>query len=84
METPRLISWTMGTKLISPTNFRTLYKIMHMINIERIEWMYENFGFAAAIRSACIDIVALLGFMGYYLTLPFQFLLIILRGKGKD
>ena len=74
----------MGTKLISPTNFRTLYKIMHMINIERIEWMYENFGFAAAIRSACIDIVALLGFMGYYLTLPFQFLLILLRGKGKD
>jgi hypothetical protein len=57
---------------------------MPMLNIERIKWMYENFGFAAAIRSACIDIVALLGFMGYCLTLPFQFLLILWRGKGKD
>ena len=50
-----------------------------MINIERIKWMYENFGFAAAIRSACIDIVALLGFMGYCLTLPFQFVKIFVQ-----
>ena len=55
-----------------------------MINIERIKWMYENFGVAAAIRSACIDIVALLGFMGYCLTLPFQFVWLLLRGKSKD
>ena len=55
-----------------------------MINIERIKWMYENFGFAAAIRSACIDIVALLAFTSYCLTLPFRFLLILWRGKGKD
>ena len=50
-----------------------------MINIERIKWMYENFGFAAAIRSACIDIVALLGFMGYCLTLPYQFVKILVQ-----
>ena len=55
-----------------------------MLNIRRIKWMYENFGFAAAIRSACIDIVALLGFMGYCLTLPFQFIGLLLRGKKKD
>jgi hypothetical protein len=57
---------------------------MHMINMERIKWMYENFGFAAAIRSACIDIVALLGFMGYCLTLPFQFFWLLLRGRTKE
>ena len=55
-----------------------------MINIERIKWMYENFGFAAAIRSACIDIFALLGFMGYCLTLPFQFLWLLWRDLRKD
>ena len=55
-----------------------------MINIERIKWMYENFGLEAAIKSACIDIVALLAFTGYCLTLPFQFILILWRGKGKD
>ena len=52
---------------------------MPMLNIERIKWMYENFGFAAAIRSACIDIVALLGFMGYCLTLPYQFVKILVQ-----
>ena len=52
-----------------------------MINIERIKWMYENFGLEAAIKSACIDIVALLAFTGYCLTLPFQFLWLLLRGK---
>ena len=33
-----------------------------MINIERIKWMYENFGLEAAIKSACIDIVALFAY----------------------
>ena len=41
-----------------------------MINIERIRWMYENFGLAAAIKSAAYDLVASLAFMGYCLTLP--------------
>ena len=55
-----------------------------MINIERIKWMYENFGFEAAIKSATYDLIAFLAYMGYCLTLPFQFLLILWRGKGKD
>ena len=56
-----------------------------MLNITRIKWMYENFGVASAIRSATIDIVALLAFTGYCLTLPFQFVLILWRQirKGK-
>jgi hypothetical protein len=55
-----------------------------MINIERIKWVYENFGLEAAIKSACIDIVALLAFMGYCLTLPFQFLGLFWRNLRKD
>lgn len=56
-----------------------------MLNYTRIKWMYENFGVASAIRSAAIDIAALLAFTGYCLTLPFQFLWILWRQirKGK-
>ena len=55
-----------------------------MINAKRIKWMYENFGMASAIRSAAIDIVALLAFTGYCFTLPFQFVLILWRQMRKD
>ena len=55
-----------------------------MINIRRIKWFYENFGLASAIRSATIDIVALLAFTGYCLTLPFQFFWILWRQMRKD
>ena len=51
-----------------------------MINIRRIIWTYHNFGLWCAVKSAAIDIVALLGFTGYCLTLPFQFLWILCRG----
>ena len=56
-----------------------------MLNIRRIRWIYENFGVWMAIRSAAIDLVALLGFAGYCLTLPFQFFWILWRQirKGK-
>ena len=54
--------------------------VRHMINIGRIRWMYDNFGLASAIRSATIDIIALLAFTGYCLTLPFQFFWILYRG----
>ena len=56
-----------------------------MINIRRIRWMYDNFGMASAVKSAAIDIVALLAFTGYCLTLPFQFFWILWRQirKGK-
>jgi hypothetical protein len=55
-----------------------------MLNIRRIEWMYENFGVAAAVKSATYDLIAFLAYMGYCLTLPFQFLWLLLRGKKKD
>ena len=55
-----------------------------MINIQRIIWTYHHFGLWCAVKSAAIDIVALLGFTGYCLTLPFQFIWILCRGKGKD
>ena len=50
-----------------------------MINIRRIKWIYENFGLAAAIKSACYDIIAVLSFIGYCLTLPFQFIWLLWR-----
>ena len=46
--------------------------------------MYENFGVASAIRSATIDIIALLAFTGYCLTLPFQFFGILWRQIRKS
>ena len=55
-----------------------------MLNIRRIEWMYENFGVCAAIKSATYDLIAFLAYMGYCLTLPFQFVWLLLRGKSKD
>ena len=54
-----------------------------MLNIQRIKWFYEHFGLWSAIKSAAVDIVALLAFAGYCLTLPFQFIWILCRGQGK-
>ena len=56
-----------------------------MINIRRIRWFYENFGMASAVRSAAIDIAALLLYIGYCLTMPFLFFWILWRQirKGK-
>jgi hypothetical protein len=47
-----------------------------MLNIRRIIWAYDNFGLAGAIKSAAIDILAILLFMGYALTLPVQFVIL--------
>ena len=59
-----------------------------MTSIERIRLVYHHCGLAAAIEVAikfvAVDIVALLGFAGYCLTLPFQFIWILCRGRGKD
>lgn len=52
---------------------------MPMLNIRRIKWMYENLGVAAAVKSACIDLVAVIGYMGYCLTLPYQFVKILVQ-----
>ena len=51
-----------------------------MINIRRTIWIYENFGMASAIKSVAYDIEAILIYIGYCLTLPFQFLWILYRG----
>ena len=57
---------------------------MPMLNIRRIKWMYENFGLAAAVKSACYDLIAVVGFMGYCLTLPYQFIKILVQNiKGS-
>ena len=50
-----------------------------MINIRRIIWTYHHFGLWCAVRSAAIDLVALMAFAGYCLTLPFQFLWLLYR-----
>ena len=55
-----------------------------MLNIRRIRWMYENFGLAAAIKSAAYDLVAILAFMGYCLTLPFQFVKLVVQNIKKE
>ena len=55
-----------------------------MINIRRIRWMYRTFGLGMAIRSAAYDIVAVLAYIGYCLTLPFQFLWLLWRGRNKS
>ena len=48
-----------------------------MLNYTRIKWMYDHFGVGMAIRSAAIDIIAILAYTGYCLTLPFQFFWIL-------
>ena len=55
-----------------------------MINRPRILWMYRTFGLGMAIRSAAYDIVAVLAYIGYCLTLPFQFFWLLWRGTQKD
>ena len=54
-----------------------------MINIQRIRWTYEHFGLWSAVRSAAYDVVAVLAYMGYCLTLPFQFFWLLWRGQEK-
>lgn len=58
-----------------------------MANIERIKLVYDHCGLVAAIEVAikfvAIDIMAILAFAGYCLTLPFQFFWLLWRGCGK-
>lgn len=55
-----------------------------MINIRRIKWMYENFGLVAAIKSAGIDVLALLAVMGFCLTLPYHFVRILVQNLKRS
>ena len=52
-----------------------------IINIRRIIWTYEYFGFALAAKFVLYDLGAMLLFIGYCLTLPFRFIAILCRGK---
>lgn len=56
-----------------------------MLNYTRIKWMYEHFGVGMALRSIGYDLLAILAYIGYCLTLPFQFFWILWRQirKGK-
>ena len=45
--------------------------------------MYENFGLAAAIKSAAYDLVAISAFIGYCLTLPYKFVKFVVRNIKK-
>lgn len=54
-----------------------------IIKIKRIKWMYENFGLVAAIKSAGIDVLALLAFMGFCLTLPYHFVRIMVQNLRR-
>ena len=58
-----------------------------MTSIERIRLVYHHCGLVAAIEVAikfvAIDIVSILAFAGYCLTLPFQFFWLLWRGCGK-
>ena len=42
--------------------------------------MYQHFGFAMAARSAGYDMLAILAYIGYCLTLPIQFFWILWKG----
>ena len=39
--------------------------------------MYEHFGMASAVKSIGYDLIAILAFAGYCLTLPFRFVWIL-------
>ena len=56
-----------------------------MLNISRIKWIYEHFGVVCALKSIGYDLITILAYMGYCLTLPFRFLWMLFRGckKGK-
>ena len=55
-----------------------------MLNTKRIKWMYENFGLASAIKSIGYDLIAILAYIGYCLTLPFRFVWMVCRGSRNS
>lgn len=50
-----------------------------MLNIQRIRWTYEHFGSFAACKSIGYDLIAILAFAGYCLTMPFCFFCLLYR-----
>ena len=62
-----------------------VFKTNGLINMRVIRWTYENFGLVATLKRIGVSLVAFLAFVGYCLTLPFQFFWILWRQirKGK-
>ena len=52
-----------------------------MLNYTRIKWFYDHFGVGMAVRSVAYDLLAILAYIGYCLTLPFRFISILWRGS---
>ena len=44
------------------------------ISIKRLIWTYANFGLWMTIKCIGLDIITILAYVGYFLTLPFQFI----------
>lgn len=55
-----------------------------MLSIRRTIWIYENFGAVCACKAFVYDVEALLLYILYTMTLPFQFVWILYRGSRKD
>ena len=74
---------TTGEIWVRVCDFKEL-KTNGLINMRIIRWTYENFGLVATLKRIAVSLVAFLAFVGYCLTLPFQFFWILwkkLRGK---
>ena len=54
-----------------------------MLNIQRIRWTYEHFGLWCALKHIGYDLIAILAFSGYCLTLPFRFFWLLWKGQSK-
>ena len=55
-----------------------------MLNYTRIKWTYEHFGMASAVKSIGYDLIAILAYIGYCLTLPFRFVWMVCRGSRNS
>ena len=55
-----------------------------MINLKQTRWIYQHFGAVCAFKAFVYDVEALLLYILYTMTLPFQFVWILYRGSRKD
>lgn len=69
-----------GDIWVRVSEFKVL-KRKGLISIREIIWIYENFGFITAVKCIAISLVAFLGYIGYCLTLPYQFVKILLQKR---
>lgn len=53
------------------------------ISVKRLIWTYENFGLWAAVRCLGYDMIGILAYIGFCLTLPFQFLWLVWKNLTR-